>query len=79
MTCHELRNLLVDFIADELSAWQYDRLERHLRSCPHCAKYVESYEQIVHLARNLPPLQLPDEVCQRLRVALTRMSAQRTS
>ena len=76
MTCWELRQLLVDWIADELSAHQYARLEQHLGRCPHCLQYAETYEQIVILARNLPTLPLPDDICQRLRLALARLNPQ---
>jgi anti-sigma factor RsiW len=78
MTCRELKQLLVDWIADELSAYQYARLERHLGSCPNCMRYAEGYEQIVALARNLPPLPLPEDVCHRLRLALARLYPQET-
>lgn len=70
MTCRELTELLIDFVSDELSPERRQRLEEHLKLCPPCVAYLESYRLTIQLTRRLPCTPLPPELVARLRKAI---------
>lgn len=70
ITCRELVEFLLDFVADDLPADQRRRIEQHLCDCPPCHAYVESYQITIRLSRQLPISPLPAELAERLRAAL---------
>ncbi len=70
ITCRDLAELLLDFVADQLSREHRGHVELHLRSCSCCAAYVESYRLTIQLTRQLPRSPLPGQLEQRLRAIL---------
>lgn len=70
MTCQELVEHLLDFVANELEAEHRQRLEQHLQHCPHCVTYVETYRLTIQITRRLTCKPLPPQFEQRLRVVL---------
>jgi anti-sigma factor RsiW len=71
MTCRELAEHLLEYVAGELAADQRAYLEEHLRDCPPCVVYLETYELTIRITRRLPPCEpLPPDLEQRLRAAL---------
>ena len=50
MTCHELVQLITDYLEGGLSRRDRRRFERHLRGCDGCATYVEQMRETVRLA-----------------------------
>ena len=70
MTCRELVELLIDFVSDELPAEHRQRVEQHLRRCPPCVAYLDSYQVTIRLTKQLPCEPLPPELEARLRAAL---------
>jgi anti-sigma factor RsiW len=70
ITCGELADLLYDFLDGSLAPSRRDAVERHLRECPPCLAYTETYRITVKLARNLPSPPPPPEVLERLRGAV---------
>jgi anti-sigma factor RsiW len=77
ITCRDLSDLLPDLVDGELSAQQRELIRNHLRRCPSCVAYVESYQVTVWLARRLPPVPLPPATAQRLLSLCAAMSTQR--
>jgi anti-sigma factor RsiW len=69
MTCRDCVELLMEFLNEELDAEVCERIRVHLKECPPCVAYVESYQITVELTRRLPR-SLPPDVEQRLREAL---------
>lgn len=53
MTCRELIDFLMSYLDSELPAAQHESFEDHLRICPHCVSYLDSYRTTVHLARQV--------------------------
>lgn len=76
ITCRELAELLIDFLADELPPEHKERIESHLRCCPPCVTYVETYQLTIQLTRRLPSAPLPPELEARLRQALESLRRQ---
>ena len=72
MSCREIIELLIDFVSDELPADLRDRIEQHLRACPPCVTYVETYRLTIKLTRQLPCQPMPPQLAQRLRCALAQ-------
>ena len=70
MTCRELAERLLDFLAGELEADLCSHIRAHLDDCPHCVTYVETYQITVKLTRQLPASPPPPELLRRLEEAL---------
>ena len=65
MTCREIRDYLVDYLAGDLAPQERNELERHLEGCSHCADHVDASRHALHVSRAaLQSLQNPsaDEV-----------------
>lgn len=78
MTCRELVELLIDFVSDELPAEHRARVDHHLRLCPPCLAYLESYRATIKLTRQLPRVAPPPpELRQRLHAALAEIRRER--
>jgi len=73
ITCCELIQLLIDFVSGELPPEHQAHVEQHLRRCPPCVAYMESYQLTIRLTRRLPCEPLPPEVERRLRAALEEL------
>jgi anti-sigma factor RsiW len=70
MICRDVAELLLDFLADELSPTQRRLIEAHLRECPPCAALRQSYEITVKLSRRLPNPPPPPQLIERLTAAV---------
>jgi anti-sigma factor RsiW len=67
MSCHELADLLIDYVSGEMPPDHRERLERHLQACEPCLIYLDTYRQTIFLTRKLPIEPLPQACEQRLR------------
>ena len=70
MTCQELAEILIDYVAGELAQERSDSLRDHLAACPHCVHFVESYQITIQLTRRLPAAPLPAELIERMQRAI---------
>ena len=70
MTCRELAELLIDYVADELAAEQRVALQGHLDACPECVHYVTTYRVTIEITRRLPCVPLSEQLLERLKKAL---------
>lgn len=68
-TCRELAEFLADYLENSLAAEQRAEFERHLRMCPSCVAYLNTYRQTIELSRRAygsgdsdPPAEIPDEL-----------------
>lgn len=71
MTCRELVDFLMDYLANELPESEAREFEEHLRACPSCLSYLESYRITVQLSKRLcefddepVPKDVPEELVQ---------------
>ncbi len=51
ITCRELIDFIADYLDNELPGPMRREFERHLKVCPSCVAYLESYRQTVRLGR----------------------------
>ena len=72
-TCRQLAELLLDYVAGELSAEQHALVKKHMGLCPPCVTFVHTYEVTVRITRQLPPQPLPAALVARLKAALCEM------
>lgn len=70
MTCKELCALLLEFVSGELSDECRAVVEQHLKDCPPCLVYFETYQVTIKLVRKLPCATPPPQLMDRLRAAL---------
>jgi anti-sigma factor RsiW len=70
MNCRELAELLIDFLSGELPPQHQQLVQEHLRHCPPCVVYLETYRLTIQLTRRLPCQPLPAALIERLRKAL---------
>jgi anti-sigma factor RsiW len=70
ITCRQLVELLIDFVAGELDEERRQNIEQHLRRCPPCVTYLETYQITIRLTRKLPEAPLPPQLIERLRTIL---------
>jgi hypothetical protein len=73
MTCKELAELLMDYCAGEVSAECCELICQHIRLCPPCHHFMESYQLTVRICRELPPAPVPEHIVERVRAALKEM------
>ena len=71
--CRQLPELLFEYFSDEMSPERRQLLEEHLKACPPCYVYKETYRITITLSRKLPCRELSPECKQRLREALARL------
>jgi anti-sigma factor RsiW len=79
MTCRELVEFLMDYLAEELPADERRRFDEHLADCPDCVAYLTSYKETVRLGRavckelqDAVPAEVPEELVQAVLAARPR-------
>jgi anti-sigma factor RsiW len=69
MNCREFTDFLMDYMEGELPDEEREVFESHLRCCPACVAYLESYRQTVAVGKLVcedPCAEIPDEVPRQL-------------
>lgn len=79
ITCREFIEFLADYLAGQLSPASQAEFEFHLRDCPDCALYLQSYEETIRLGKATcadldapPPGDAPEELIQGILAARRR-------
>ena len=69
MTCRELADFIIDYLAGQLPAEAHAAFEEHLSLCPNCVRYLKTYKATVELGRRAfedddsdASLHVPDEL-----------------
>jgi anti-sigma factor RsiW len=70
VNCRQLAELLIDFVSGECCPEIRAHIEEHLRRCPPCVVYVETYRLTIQMTRKLPPVPMPPQLAARLRHVL---------
>ena len=73
MTCENVVELLVELFDDELQPEQRARLDAHLKICPDCRSFANTYQATIGLAEDVFNRQLPLEA--RLRIEASMKEA----
>ena len=61
LTCHEVVEIITDYLEDILSPDDRRRVEEHIAGCGGCTAYLEQMRQTIRLTGMLTEEQIPDE------------------
>jgi anti-sigma factor RsiW len=61
LTCHEVIELLSNYIEGALSADEHHRVDEHLALCDGCATYLEQMREAIRLSGMVSEEQVPDD------------------
>jgi anti-sigma factor RsiW len=67
MTCHDVIDVLADYVDGALAPEDVAALERHLAGCEPCRAYLATYRRARALGAQAARLEMPDEMRTRLR------------
>lgn len=70
MDCRQMLQDLNLYIDGELEKELCQKLEAHLKGCARCRIVLDTTKRTIQLYRNQTPMELPDDVRQRLHAAL---------
>jgi hypothetical protein len=70
MNCKKLVELLEEFIGGELPSDVQVLCEHHLKICPPCVVFLETYRLTIKLSKKLPCTEMPPELARRLQAAM---------
>jgi anti-sigma factor RsiW len=80
VTCAELADFLMAYLDRELDSVRREVFEEHVRLCPPCLDYLESYRKTVELGRSIcedPDGTVPEDVPEDLVQAVLAARARR--
>jgi anti-sigma factor (TIGR02949 family) len=63
--CADFAAHLYEYVAGELGAQKHEELRAHVEKCPACAANLKSYQEIIELGGQLPPVALPPDLRER--------------
>jgi anti-sigma factor RsiW len=61
LTCHEVVELITDYLEDALPDDDRRRVEEHLAGCDGCTHYLEQMRETIRLTGMLTEEQVPEE------------------
>ena len=61
-TCKELADLVLDYLNGSLNPSLKRAFQRHLRVCPDCVSFLNTYKKTVEVTRSVTPDAIPSEV-----------------
>ncbi len=53
LTCREMLDFVMAYLDDELPGDIRSEFERHLKVCPSCVNYLESYQRTIRLSKSV--------------------------
>jgi anti-sigma factor RsiW len=75
LTCHEVVEIITDYLEDALSPADRRRVEEHLAGCGGCTAYLEQMRETIRLTGMLTEEQIPEERRQDLLAAFRTWTA----
>ena len=61
-TCKQIADLMLDYLTDKLSPTVKQEFARHLRICPDCVSFVNTYKKTVQSTATLHTEEIPPKV-----------------
>lgn len=61
-TCKQITDLIFGYVNDQLSAKVKRDFQRHLRICPDCVNFLNTYKKTASLTRSIRPEEIPPKV-----------------
>jgi anti-sigma factor RsiW len=69
LTCHDVVEIITDYLEDALSPTDRLRVEDHLRACPGCTNYLEQMREMIRLTGMVNEDEIPEEQRRQLQAA----------
>ena len=67
MTCQQATDLIRDYLADELTPETAAAFQEHLRRCPDCVAFINTYKQTTQAVESLRYEEIPADMQIRVR------------
>jgi anti-sigma factor RsiW len=61
-SCKEISDLVLGYLRDELTASTRREFERHLKICPDCVGFLNTYKKTVEITGAVEPAEMPAKV-----------------
>ena len=61
-TCKQMTDLVFDYLNDKLGPSIKRDFEQHLRICPDCVNFLNTYKKTVSVTRSIRPEEIPPRV-----------------
>ncbi len=61
-TCKQVTGLISDYLNDKLAPAVKREFQQHLRLCPDCVSFLNTYEKSVSVTRSIRPEEIPPRV-----------------
>jgi Putative zinc-finger len=79
-TCKEITALISGYVNDQLSPGVKRNFQRHLRICPDCVNFLNTYKKTADVTRSVSPEEIPPRIRENILDFLRgRMRKSRTS
>ena len=66
LTCQQATDLIVDYVAGEMVPATHAAFEAHLRNCPDCTAFLNTYRETIRTTRTLRHEDVPEEMLKRV-------------
>ena len=66
LTCEQITEFIIDYISQELPEATHASFEAHLRNCPDCVAFLNTYRQSIRATRSLSVEAIPPEMLNRV-------------
>lgn len=67
ITCQHITSLILDYVTGELDPDTTVAFEAHLRICPDCVAFLNTYQKTIQATRSLRYEEIPSEMVNRVR------------
>ena len=81
MTCRELIEFLWRYTEDDLTPAERGTFDDHLMRCPHCMKYVQSYQETSRIGKaafapsqEMVPAEVPEDLIKAILASRSKAS-----
>lgn len=61
-SCKEIGDLVLGYLRDELTASTRREFERHLKVCPDCVSFLNTYKKTIEITGAVEPAEMPAKV-----------------
>lgn len=75
MKCDEIKTLLNPYLDNEAAQADAERIKKHLKECPACAKEMAELKKVREMLHKLPVLTAPSKLLERVQCDLARPNA----
>jgi len=76
MHCHQVQQLLVDYLDGDLDRKTSRDLEDHLKDCVPCRQFIDTYKTTIKITKKVEPAEIPIELKDRLKSFIRKIATE---